>query len=98
MVSLDDTIAAISTPIGGGGIGIVRMSGPQAPAILRHLFSPGVPQRLDAGDCSLEPYHLHYGHITDPATGQVVDEVLAAHMPSPRTYTRQDVVEIDAHG
>jgi len=98
MVSLDDTIAAISTPIGEGGIGIVRMSGPRAPAILAHLFSPGVPQRLNADGYDLEPYHLHYGHIADPATGGVVDEVLAVHMPSPRTYTRQDVVEIDAHG
>ncbi len=98
MVSLDDTIAAISTPIGEGGIGIVRMSGPQAPAILRLLFSPGVPGHGDAGVCNLEPYHLHYGHITDPATGEAIDEVLAVHMPSPRTYTRQDVVEIDAHG
>lgn len=88
MVSLDDTIVAISTPVGEGGIGIVRMSGPQAPVILRSLFDPG----------NLEPYHLHYGHITDPATGEVVDEVLAVHMPAPRTYTRQDLVEIDAHG
>jgi len=98
MVSLDDTIAAISTPTGEGGIGIVRMSGPQAPVILRHLFSPGAPQRSNADACDLEPYHLHYGHFTDPATGEVVDEVLVVHMPSPRTYTRQDVVEIDAHG
>ena len=98
MISLDDTIAAISTPIGEGGIGIVRISGTQAPAIMRHLFSPGVQQRLSVGDCSFEPYHLHYGHIIDPATGEVVDEVLAVHMPAPRTYTRQDLVEIDAHG
>ena len=97
MISLDDTIAAVSTPIGEGGIGIVRMSGPQAPAILRRLFSPGALQCHDAGACTLEPYHLHYGHITDPNTGEVVDEVLAVHMPSPRTYTRQDLVEIDAH-
>ncbi|MBN1138169.1 MAG: tRNA uridine-5-carboxymethylaminomethyl(34) synthesis GTPase MnmE [Anaerolineae bacterium] len=98
MVSLDDTIAAISTPIGEGGIGIVRLSGPQALAILRRLFSLGPLQRPDAGACNFEPHHLHYGHITDPATGEVVDEVLAVHMPSPRTYTRQDVVEVDAHG
>ena len=98
MVSLDDTIAAVSTPIGEGGIGIVRMSGPQAPAILSSLFSPGALPRLAAAAPSLEPYHLHYGHITDPATGELVDQVLAVHMPAPRTYTRQDVVEIDAHG
>jgi len=98
MISLDDTIVAISTPIGEGGIGIVRMSGPQAPVILRHLFSPGALQTLDGGACNLEPYHLHYGHITDPATCEVVDEVLAVYMPSSRTYTRQDLVEIDTHG
>jgi tRNA modification GTPase len=98
MVSLDDTIAAISTPIGEGGIGIVRMSGPQAPAILRHLFVPGALPCLDTDACDLEPYHLHYGHVIDLIMGEVVDEVLAVHMPSPLTYTRQDVVEIDAHG
>jgi tRNA modification GTPase len=97
MVSLDDTIAAISTPVGEGGIGIVRISGPEAAVILLDLFSPGVLQPC-SGAYSLEPYHLHYGHILDPATGEAVDEVLAVHMPPPRTYTRQDLVEIDAHG
>jgi len=97
MVSLDDTIAAISTPMGEGGIGIVRMSGPEAAVILLDLFSPGALQSC-SGARSLEPYHLHYGHIIDPATGEAVDEVLVVHMPPPRTYTRQDLVEIDAHG
>lgn len=94
MISLDDTIVAISTPIGAGGIGIVRMTGPDSAAILLKLFAPG---REDAA-WELEPRTLHYGHITDPVEAEVVDEVLAAYMPAPRTYTRQDVVEINGHG
>ena len=104
MYSLDDTIVAISTPIGEGGIGIVRMSGPEAGDILRRLFVPGsrlrppaaLPGQEQAAD--LEPRVLHYGHVVDPATGETADEVLAVHMPAPRTYTRQDVVEINGHG
>jgi tRNA modification GTPase len=94
MVSLDDTIAAISTPLGEGGIGIVRMTGPDAPQVLRQLFAPG--SSSDASE--LEPRKLHYGHILDPATDEMVDEVLAVYMPAPRTFTRQDVVEINGHG
>jgi tRNA modification GTPase len=92
MYSLDDTIAAISTPLGEGGIGIVRLSGREALPILRRLF------RGVADDGLLEPRCLRYGHIVDPASGQVVDEVLVSYMQAPRTYTRQDVVEINAHG
>jgi len=93
MFSLDDTIAAISTPIGEGGIGIIRMTGPDASRALHALFIP-------AGSSSshLEPRTLHYGHIVDPVGGEVVDEVLVVHMPAPHTYTRQDVVEINGHG
>ncbi len=87
--SLDDTIAAIATPVGSGGIGIVRLSGPEARSILERVFRPTRP---------LLPLQLTYGHIVDPQGTQVVDEVLAAYMPAPRTYTRQDVVEIDCHG
>ncbi|MGD9147327.1 MAG: tRNA uridine-5-carboxymethylaminomethyl(34) synthesis GTPase MnmE [Anaerolineae bacterium] len=94
MYSLDDTIAAISTPAGEGGIGIVRMTGPDAASILRRLFEPGSkPHPL-----RLEPRTMHYGHIVDPDAGATVDEVLAVYMPAPRTYTRQDVVEINGHG
>jgi tRNA modification GTPase len=95
MYSLDDTIVAISTPLGEGGIGIVRLTGPAAPVILHGLFAP-CPQNVEAD--GLLPRTLHYGHILEPATGQIVDEVLAVHMPAPRTYTRQDVVEINGHG
>ena len=94
MYSLDDTIAAISTPIGEGGIGIVRMTGPEAAEILVRLFSPA---NL-VGTFEIQPRTLHYGHIIDPVANETVDEVLAAYMPAPGTYTRQDVVEINGHG
>jgi tRNA modification GTPase len=94
MYSLDDTIAAISTPIGEGGIGIVRMTGPEAVNILHQLFVLG----SEPGQSRLGPRTLHYGCIVDPVAGEMVDEVLAVYMPAPRTYTRQDVVEINGHG
>ncbi|KPL87791.1 tRNA uridine-5-carboxymethylaminomethyl(34) synthesis GTPase MnmE [Ardenticatena maritima] len=89
--ALDDTIAAIATPVGEGGIGIVRISGPEALAILRRLFRPARPRPF-------ESHRLMYGHIVDPHTGDVVDEVMAVYMRAPHTYTRQDVVEIHGHG
>jgi tRNA modification GTPase len=94
MISLDDTIAAISTPIGEGGIGIVRLTGPEAVGILERLFVPGPRTRA----MGLEPRKLHYGHIVDPESSKRVDEVLAAYMPAPHTFTRQDVVEVNGHG
>ena len=99
MYSLDDTIVAISTPVGEGGIGIVRLTGPDAVAILTRLFTrpltstPSTP--LGSG---FQPRTLTYGHIVDPESGEVADEVLAVYMPAPRTFTRQDVVEINGHG
>lgn len=89
--SLDDTIAAISTPVGEGGIGIVRMSGPEALSILHRIF------KWVKGD-EVTSYRLHYGHVLDPETGEVIDEVLASYMKAPYTYTREDVVEINCHG
>jgi len=82
-----DTIAAISTPIGEGGIGIVRLSGREARPIAQRLFPKPLANR-----------RLVYGHITDPENGEVVDEVLVAYMEAPHTYTREDLVEIDCHG
>ncbi len=93
MYSLDDTIAAISTPIGQGGIGIVRMSGDEALPIATRIFAPQHPWQGEPAS-----HYLHYGHIVDPETGDVVDEVLLSYMEAPRTYTRQDIVEIDGHG
>jgi tRNA modification GTPase len=90
MLSLDDTIAAISTPLGEGGIGIVRLSGPDARSILESVFV-----RTSA---PLPPRRLTYGHVVDPTDGSLVDECLVAYLPAPRTYTRQDMAEIQAHG
>jgi tRNA modification GTPase len=91
MYSLDDTIAAISTPIGEGGIGIVRMTGSQAAGILKKIFCPG-KEKARASDklcpLSLIPYHLHYGYIIDPQSDEAVDEVLVSYMPAPHTYTQ----------
>ena len=90
--TLGDTISAISTPLGEGGIGIVRMSGPEALAILEAIFRPV------RDDCfPLASRHLYYGHIVDE-DGQVLDEVLVSYMQAPHTYTREDVVEINCHG
>jgi len=89
---LDDTIAAISTPLGEGGIGVVRLSGRD---------SIGIADRIFRGEKNLRqlPSHrVNYGEIIDPRTGEVVDEVLVAVFRSPRSYTAEDMVEISCHG
>jgi tRNA modification GTPase len=91
---LHDTIAAIATPPGEGGIGIVRISGPAALEIAGRLFRPAVAQDWRSGP----GYRLYYGYVVDPATGETVDEVLLALMRAPKSYTREDVVEINGHG
>lgn len=91
MLMQDDTITAISTPIGEGGIGIVRASGPQAIAIAEKIFSSPVGARLS----SVKSHTLTYGFIVD--RDQRIDEVLVAVMHAPRTYTREDIVEINCH-
>ena len=89
----NDTIAAIATPPGIGGIGVVRVSGPEAFAFVHPLL------RQPGGCTNIPPSHLlTYGQIVDPVTEEIVDEVLAAFMCAPRTYTREDVVEIQGHG
>ena len=93
--ALDDTIAAIATPPGAGGIGIVRISGSDAFAIGLRLFRAADAAYHD----SPPPSHLlTYGHAVEPASGDTLDEVLAVFMRAPRTYTREDVVELHAHG
>jgi tRNA modification GTPase len=90
----DDTIAAISTPLGEGGIGIVRLSGKDAIAITERVFTSPSGRTLRRS-----PSHtLTYGFIKNPLTGMVLDEVLVTVMRSPSTYTREDVVEINCHG
>lgn len=89
----DDTITAIATPPGQGGIGVIRVSGPEAFSLVRPLF------RSSSRTTELPASHmLTYGSIIDPATQELIDEVLVAFMQAPRTYTREDVVEIQSHG
>ncbi len=89
---IPDTITAISTPPGAGGIGIIRMSGSQALSTLQAVFRP-----LDK-NCSFDSHHFYYGRVVHPEKAQVLDEVLAVFMAAPKTYTREDVVEIHCHG
>lgn len=91
---LDDTIAAISTPLGEGGIGIVRLSGKDAIAIVERLFMSPKGKRLS----DAKSHTISYGFIMDILTGEKVDEVLVSVMKAPNTYTREDVVEINCHG
>lgn len=91
---LDDTIAAIATPLGEGGLAVIRMSGARALAIADACFRParaGAPRPSAA-----RTHTLHYGHVV--RDGVVVDEVLLAVMRAPRTYTREHTAEISCHG
>ncbi len=91
LAGLDDTIAAISTPLGIGGIGIVRLSGPQAEEIAQRLF------HRRSGSGPLRSHQFYLGTITDPNSRRLLDEVLLVLMRKPKTYTREDVVEIQCH-
>jgi tRNA modification GTPase len=94
MSYVNDTIAAVSTPFGQGGIGIVRISGPASLTIAARIFRGRRP-----GDLREAPtYTLHYGHIVKPSDGSVIDEVILSVMRGPGSYTREDVVEINCHG
>ena len=86
-----DTIAAIATPFGQAGIGIIRVSGPKAPQIVQKLFKPKSPTRV------FRTHRLYLGHLIDPASGGVIDEVLLSFMKGPHSYTKEDVVEINSH-
>lgn len=88
---MEDTIAAIATAYGEGGIGIIRISGSDSLDILNKLFIP-----FQKGKETQRK--LTYGHILDPEHGQKIDEVLAVYMKAPHTYTKEDVVEIHCHG
>lgn len=87
-----DTIASISTPMGEGAIAIVRLSGSDAVLIADKLYK-GKHQLSEVAS-----HTINYGHIIDPATKEVVEEVMVAVMRAPRTYTREDIVEINCHG
>ncbi len=91
-MNLDDTIVAIATPPGRGGIGVVRLAGPDA----RNVVMPML--RLSAGKIELEPQHAHYGELIDPDSGECFDEVVVTYFAKPRSYTTDDIVEISCHG
>jgi len=87
----EETIAAIATAYGEGGIGIIRISGPKAKNILDKIFVPAKKKEASGR-------RLTYGAIIDPDNSEAIDEVLAVFMPAPDTYTREDTVEINCHG
>lgn len=89
---LFDTIAAISTPHGEGGIGIVRISGNHALEILGKIFKPKSKKNVE----DLRNFSINYGHLYDGEN--LVDEVLVSIMKAPNTYTKEDIVEINCHG
>lgn len=91
---LFDTIAAISTPLGEGGIGIVRISGEKSLEILEKVFRTSRPRNWR----TVQSHTIHYGHVVEQKSGEVVDEVLVSVMRGPRTFTAEDVVEINCHG
>jgi tRNA modification GTPase len=86
---MNDTIAMISTPLGSGGISIIRISGQEALTIVNKLFRGKDLHKVAS-------HTIHYGHIVDK--NEVIDEVLVSVMKAPKTYTREDVVEISCHG
>lgn len=87
-----DTIAAISTPLGEGGIAVIRVSGPTSVQATDKIYK-GAKRLQDCGS-----HTVNYGHIIDPKTGDTVDEVLVTIMKAPRSFTREDVVEVSCHG
>lgn len=87
-----DTIAAVATPMGEGGIAVIRVSGPEATEIVDHIFRG--KQKLS----TVDTHTIHYGFLHDPQTGERVEEVLVSVMRAPRTFTREDVVEVNCHG
>ncbi len=91
-INLDDTIAAVSTPMGNGGIGIVRISGEKAVDILTKIFVPKGSKKVS----DIKSHTITYGNIV--SEGKTVDEVLVSLMKAPRTYTREDIAEINCHG
>jgi tRNA modification GTPase len=90
--SLEDTIAAISTPLGEGGIGIVRLSGKDAIEIAWKIFRGEKPVS------QIPSHRVNYGEIVDSETGEIIDEVILIVFQSPKSYTTEDLVEINCHG
>ncbi len=89
-INLSDTITAISTPIGSGGIGIIRISGDDSLEILKKVFK----SKKDVD--KIQSHTINYGHIYDG--DKPIDEVLVSIMKAPKTFTKEDIVEINCHG
>jgi tRNA modification GTPase len=87
----EETIAAIATPVGQAGIGIIRISGPLAFTIAEKIFTPHKPVR------QFESHRLYLGRLRDPSSGASIDEVLLSFLRAPHSYTRENVVEINSH-
>lgn len=92
--SVGDTIAAVATPPGEGGIAVIRVSGPEACATASRIFRSRAGRRLEEAP----PFRLSLGEVRDPSSGERVDEVLAVRMPPGRSYTGEEMVEIHSHG
>lgn len=92
-VNIDDTIAAISTPIGSGGIGIVRISGNEAFEVISRIFEPKNGKKTD----EIKSHTINYGIIKNK-NNEIIDEVLVSIMKAPNTYTKENVAEINCHG
>ncbi len=89
----EDTIAAIATPAGYGGVSIIRISGSDAFDVTNKIFKMKNKSIFDVGKNT-----INYGHIVDPKTKEVIDEVLVSKMCSPHSFTAEDVIEINCHG
>lgn len=89
---MENTIVAISTAMGNGGIGIVRMSGEKSFEILDKIFRP------KNNDVFIKGYQIKYGNIIDPKNEEIVDEVLVSYFVAPKSYTTENMCEINTHG
>ena len=91
---INDTIVAIATPHGWGGIGIVRISGNDAFNIIDKIFKPQTKYNIK----QIRTQTIKYGHILDPKNDELIDEVLVSFFKEPNTYTRENIIEINCHG
>ena len=89
--SMEDTIAAIATPLGVGGVGVIRVSGERARDVLAHIF-------FSSNGAKLESHRMLHGWLVDPLTKEKIDEAMSCLMLSPKSYTGEDVVEFYCHG
>lgn len=94
MIRQENTICAIITPLGTGGVSVIRLSGEDAINIASRVFRKKSGKSLSGA----KTHSIHYGHILDPYSGELLDEVLVSIMKSPHSYTCEDVVEVSCHG